>query len=219
MKFDVDKWQLGPSKEALADPAVQALRNAESVERIQALAFQLKLCLDIKSLLDLWDENSLPAWRSITGQAGGLIQRSLVKELVLLTTHLVDDRKDSSSVASFHKHCVTPFLAAGPFRSFYQPLFAEIVQRGRELKELRDEIIAHTNWHKLKARLYGAGSNKWGDVNVSRLSELLTMLTWYVQLVHAALGIRAGKFEREIAGAKSLRDAVVAGYARLGEQQ
>ena len=209
MDFDIDKWKEGPTDDVLRDDATEVLKNAECLKRTQALAFQLKLCLDIKSLLDMWDKEALPAWQAVAGHAGGIIQRSLVKELVLLTTHLVDDRKDSSSVASLHKSCVLKKLTPGPFKSFYMPLFAEIVKRGKELKGIRDGIIAHTNWEKLHQQLYGERDANWGDVSISRLFELLSLITWYVQLLHAVLGIGVGKLERRIDGADRLRSAVV----------
>jgi hypothetical protein len=213
MKFSTEKWKNGPPAEALADPALEALRNPETLKRIQALAFQLRLCFDVKALWGMWDDESLPAWRAIARNAGGLIQRALVKETVLLCCHLIDERKDSSSIASFHKSRILKAkLPPGPFRQFYDPLYAEIVERGRELKIIRDEMIAHTNWGKLEVQLYGQRDAVWGDLNLSRLSETLTVITWYVQLIHCALGIRAERFERVIAGAEELRGAVLAAH-------
>jgi hypothetical protein len=213
MKFDEEQWQAGPPAPVLSDPAIASLLGHETLLGARRLSFQLQICFDVKALLSMWDSESTPAWQDVARHAGGVIQRTLVKELTLTTSHLLDTRRDASSMVNYHRQCIEDNLKTGPFKSFYLPLYCAIIEKGKNLKPLRDEIIAHTNQEGLKGNLgQGAERKLASQLNVSDLYRLLTMMSWYVSLMHIVLGIGASQFEREIDGANSLRNAVIAAH-------
>ena len=214
MKYDADVWQAGPSDDVLSDPAVRTLGGREFLFGAQRLAFQLRVCLDVRTLLAMWDSESTPAWQAVTGHAGGIIQRTLVKELTLTTSHLLDATKDASSLVNFHRQSVESNLVPGPFKSFYLPLYRAIIEKGKKIKPLRDGVIAHTNQEGLASSLGQSIEKKpAGDLNIGDLDRLLSMISQYVTLLHRVLGIGTGQFERKIDGADELRLAVMAAYS------
>ena len=222
-KMKKPKYADVPRADVLNDPCIVLARSIDLLKRTQALDFQLQRCFKLKSLLlTLWNDESIRAWRAVGADAGGMLQRSLIHEMLLLCAHLVDETRSSSSIVNCHKECFNPHLKSGPFKNFYAPLYQDLKANAKKIGSLRNSLIAHQDYEWLQGSLWKNlendknhemdGSFVWSD-----LWDLMTLFTYYVNLCHLLLGTASHEFETlftDIEGAEAIRGALIAAHSK-----
>lgn len=208
-----------PGADVLEDQSVSAIRSAELMKRAQALGFQLSRAYKVKRLLfELWDDRSTPAWKTVGRDAGGMLQKALVRELLLLTFHLIDDTKSASSIVNCHRECFDPHLQRGPFKKYYMPLYQDLKAAAKKVEPHRHFLIAHQDRSWLEGELWknlSTYKNRVtdGSFSFSELEDLLVLYSYYVDLCNLIVGTGAQEFEKQhlsIDGATEIKDAIIA---------
>lgn len=212
-------YQDPASVDVLEDQSVSAINSGDLLKRAQALSFQLSEAYKVRRLLFvLWDERSTPAWKTAGADAGGMLQRALVRDFLLLTFHLIDDAKSASSITNCHGKCFVPHLRSGLFKKYYMPLYQDLKAAGKKIAPLRHFIIAHKDHTWLVGMLWKNLSTEKNHVTenpltFSDLDHLLVLYSYYVNLCNQIVGIGARDFEKEhlsIDGAREIKDALIA---------
>lgn len=208
-----------PGVEVLEDQSVSAMTSPDLMKRAQALAFQLsEAYMDRRLLFELWDNRSAPAWKTVGGDAGGMLQRALLRDFLLLTFHLIDDAKSASSIVNCHRECFDPHLKSGPFKKYYMPLYQDLKKSAKKVAPLRHFIIAHKDLSWLEGMLWKNLSSEKNRVteapfSFSEVEHLLDLYSSYVNLCNKIVGIRVREYEKEhlsIDGATEIKDALIA---------
>ena len=211
------RYQDPPDASILKDQSLNAIRSGEFIKRSQVLEFQLSRTYKVKRLLlELWDEQGTPAWRSIGRDAGGMLQKALVRELLLLTFHLIDETKSSSSIVNCHRQCFEPHLEGGPFKKYYMPLYQDLKSAAEKMEPLRHLLIAHQDRSWLEGELWKNLANDKnpiteGSFSFAELWHLLELYSYYVNLCNLIIGHKAREFEKQhpnIDGAKEIKEAL-----------
>jgi len=219
-------YQEPPAAIVLEDQSVSVMRSAELVKRAQTLGFQLSRAYKVKCLLfELWDDRSTPAWKILGRDAGGMLQQALVRELLLLTFHLIDDAKSASSIVTCHRKCFEPHLQSGPFKKYYMPLYQDLKATAKKVEPLRHFLIAHQDRSWLEGELWKnlANDKNWstdGSFSFSELGDLLVLFSYYVNLCSLIVGKGAREFEKQylsIDGATEIKDALVTAEGQTGQ--
>jgi hypothetical protein len=209
-------YEMEPSAVALNDQSVQNMRSAELHKRSELLSFQLCRAFDVDSLLgDLWDDVAVDAWRTVARHAGGMLQQALIRELLLLSFHLVDETKSSSSIANCHKVCFAPHLETGPFKKYYLRLYQDLKKAGAMIDPLRHYLVAHQDREWLQGKLWvnlrnSKNEKTDGSFSFGELRDFLVLCSYYVNLTRMVSGNSPRKFRRKssLDGAEDLKAAL-----------
>ena len=186
MKKGVASYTCPPEPEVLEDVVVCKIRTSEGFsQRTSQLSFQLEyLYKNWRLFVELWDSETIPARNKIGSLAEAHLHRALLVYVVTLCCQLCDDLKRSSSIKSLHKKCIEPYLESGPFKSYYMPLYQEILEKYAPFKDLRDNLIAHQdhNWLTGKLNPDQQTQETDGSFKHPELSNLIILLSYYVNL-------------------------------------
>lgn len=225
MKKGVEKYTEPPGPEVLEDVVVSKIRSSEEFsQRTSQLGFQLEyLYRNWQLCIELWDTETFHAWKEVGGLAAALLQRAVVRDIIILCCQLCDDLERSSSIKSLHKKCIHPHLKSGPFKSYYMPLYQKILDQYVPFKDLRDTMLAHQDQEWLTGKLGSDQQNQKtqetdGSFKNDDLRNLITLLSYYVNLCNLiddrpvkGYGARAANVE----GVAGIRKAIMDAYQVL----
>ena len=219
MKKGAERYTEPPGQEVLDDVVVSEIRSSEEFsQRTSQLSFQLEyLYRNWRLCIELWDAETNPAWEKVGGLTAALLQRAVVRDIIMLCCQLCDDLKRSSSIKSLHKKCISPHLKSGPFKSYYMPLYQKVLDQYAPFKDLRDTMLAHQDQEWLAGKLGPDQQNQKtqevdGSFKNDDLWDLITLLSYYVNLCNLIddrpikeYGARAANVE----GVAGIRKAII----------
>ena len=222
MKKGVETYRNLPSPEVLADVVLCKIRTSDEFsQRTSQLSFQLEyLYRNWQLCIELWDGETIDAWKEVGGLAAALLRRALVRDIIMLCCQLCDDLKQSSSIKSLHKKCICPHLKSGSFKSYYMPLYQKILKQYAPFKDLRDTMLAHQDQEWLAGKLGPDQQNQNpqetdGSFKINDLRSLITLLSYYVNLCDLINGRPIKEYGAEasnVEGTAGIRKALIDAY-------
>lgn len=222
MKKGVASYTCPPGPEVLEDVVVCKIRTSEGFsQRTSQLSFQLKyMYKNWRLFVELWDSETILAWNKIGSIAGKHLRRALLVYVVTLCCQLCDNLNRSSSIKSMHKKCIDPHLKSGPFKSYYMPLYREILEKYAPFKVLRDNLIAHQDHNWLTGKFNPDQQSQQtqetdGSFTHNQLSNLITLLSYYVNLCNLIDGRSIKEYGAEASnmeGVEEIRKALIDAY-------
>ena len=222
MKKGTGKYTKPPGSDVLEDIVVSKIRSSDEFsQRTSQLSFQLEyLYRNWQLCIELWDGETIDAWKEVGGLATALLQRALVRDIIMLCCQLCDDLNRSSSIKSLHKKCIHPHLKSGSFKSYYMPLYEKILKQYEPFKDLRDTMLAHQDQEWLAGKLGPDQQNQKtqetdGSFRNEDLRNLITLLSCYVNLCNL-IGDRPikeyGAEASNMEGVAGIRKALIDAY-------
>ena len=225
MKKGAEKYTKPPGPKVLEDVVVCKIRSSEDFsQRTSQLSFQLEyLYRNWQLCIELWDAETIPAWEEVGDLAAALLQRALVRDIIMLCCQLCDDLKRSSSIKSLHKKYIYPHLKSGPFKSYYMPLYQKILEQYEPFKDLRDTMLAHQDQEWLAGKLGPDQQTQKvqeidGSFKNEDLQNLITLLSYYVNLCNLINGRpikEYGAGASNVEGVAGIRKALIDTYRGL----
>ena len=211
MKKGAEKYTKPPGPEVLEDIVVSKVRSSyEFSQRVSKISSQLEyLYKQWQLCIELWDCETMPAWRQIGSRAGDHLQLALMKDIILSCGKLCDELERSSSIKSIHKKYISPHLKSGPFKSYYMSLYQKICEHYdyAHFKEIRNKLLAHQD-------------NEWKSISFIKkdLHNLITLLSYYVNLCNLIDGRSIRNYKAEASnmeGVAGIRKALIDVYQML----
>ncbi|MCY4210376.1 MAG: hypothetical protein OXE97_04885 [Gammaproteobacteria bacterium] len=224
MKNGIADYTCRPELEVLEDAVVREIRTSENFsQRTSQLSFQLEyLYKNWRLFVELWDSETIPAWNKIGSLAEAHLHRALLVYVVTLCCQLCDCLEQASSIKSLHKKCIDPYLKSGPFKSYYMPLYQEILEKYAPFRNLRNKLIAHQDHNWLNGELNAAQEYQQtretdGSFTHNQLSNLITLLSYYVNLCNLIDGRSIKEYGADTSnmeGVEEIRKALIGKSAR-----